>query len=219
MRIARAHFKYALRFVKNQEEIARADSLTKDFSDKDVDGFWKMTNCNTKHANVIDGVTRPENIASHWKQHFNNVLNIYVNCDNSLKTDMLSNFDNIEYDSYKAVSTKSVSGIISKLECGIYAGPDGIEAEYIKFSSINTHVLLSMSFTLCLTHGYIAPAMIETTIVPLVKINQVIYRTVIIIGQSRLPPNHATIVINYANEFYHVHIKQYKPKDIMCKTM
>ena len=26
-----------------------------------------------------------------------------------------------------------------------------------------------MSFTLCLTHGYISPAMIETTIVPLVK--------------------------------------------------
>ena len=147
-----------------------------------------MTNCNTIHAYVIDGVTRPENIASHWKQHFNNVLNIYVNCNNSLKTDMLSNFDNIEYDSYKAVWTKSVSGIISKLECGIYAGPDGIDVEYFKFSNIKIHVLLSMCFTLCLTHGYIPPAMIKTTIAPIVKkINRVIYRTVIIIGQSRLP--------------------------------
>ena len=65
-----------------------------------------MTNCNTIHANVIDGVTRLENIASHWKQHFNNLLNIYVNCDNSLKTDMLSNFDNIEHDSYMLFGLK-----------------------------------------------------------------------------------------------------------------
>ena len=173
MRIARAHFKYALRFVKKQEEMARADSLARDLSDKDVDGFWKtmrkMNNCNTIHANVIDGVTGPENIASHWKQHFDKLLNIYVNCDNSLKTDMLSKFDNIEHDSNMAVSTKSVSEIISKLECGKSAGPDGIDAEYLKFSNIKIHVLLSMCFTLCLTHGYIPPAMIETTIVPIVK--------------------------------------------------
>ena len=69
----------------------------------------------------------------------------------------------------KSVSTKSVSEIISKLECGKSAGPDGIDAEYLKFSNIKIHVLLSMCFTLCLTHGYIPPAMIETTIVPIVK--------------------------------------------------
>ena len=49
MRIAQAHFKYALRFVKHQEEMARADSLARDLSDQDVDGFWKtmrkMNNC------------------------------------------------------------------------------------------------------------------------------------------------------------------------------
>ena len=92
------------------EEIARADSLARDLSDKDVDGFWKtmrkMNICNTIHDNVIDGVTGPENIALHWKQHFDKLLNIYVNCDNSLKTDVLSMFDNIERNSNMAVSTK-----------------------------------------------------------------------------------------------------------------
>ena len=68
-----------------------------------------------------------------------------------------------------AVSTKSVSEIISKLECGKSADPDGIDAEYLKLSNIKIHVLLSMCFTLCLTHGYIPPAVIETTIVPIVK--------------------------------------------------
>ena len=58
MRVTRAHFKYALRFVRN--------------------------------ANVIDGVSGPDSIASHWKQHFDKLLNVYVhvNSDNSLKDDI-----------------------------------------------------------------------------------------------------------------------------------
>ena len=118
---------------------------------------------------MIDSVTGPENIASHWKQHFDKLLNIYVYCDNSLKSDILRKFDNIEHDSNMAVSTKSVSEIISQLECGKSAGPDGIDAEYLKLSNIKIHILLSMCFTLCLTHGYIPPPMIETTIVPIIK--------------------------------------------------
>ena len=68
-----------------------------------------------------------------------------------------------------SVSTKSVSEIIGKLECGKSAGPDGIGVEYLKFSNIRIHVLLSLCFTLCLVHWYLPPAMIETTIVPIVK--------------------------------------------------
>ena len=79
------------------------------------------------------------------------------------------------------VLTKSVSEIIDKLECGKSAGPDGIGAEYLKFSNIKNHLLLSLCLTLCLAHGYLPPAMIETT-----KINQVIYRIVVIIDPLHL---------------------------------
>ena len=71
-----------------------------------------------------------------------------------------------------SVSTKSVLKIIGKLECGKSAGPDGIDAEYLKFSNIKIHVLLSLCFTLCLARGYLPPAVIETTIVPIVKNNE-----------------------------------------------
>ena len=173
MRVTRAHFKYALRFVRNQEDMARADSLAQDLSDQHVDGFWKtmhkMNNCNTILANVIDGVSGPDSIASHWKQHLDKLLNVHVNSDNSLKDDILSNFDKIKHNSNMSVSTKSVSEIIGKLECGKSAGPEGIGAEYLKFSNIKIHILLSLCFTLCLAHGYLPPAMIETTIVPIVK--------------------------------------------------
>ena len=131
----------------------------------------KMNNCNTTLANVIDGVSGPDSITSHWKQLFDKLLNVHVhvNSDNSLKDDILSNFDKIKHNSNMSVSTKSVSKIIGKLECGKSAGPDGIGAEYLKFSNIKIHVLLSLCFTLCLAHGYLPPAMIETTIVPIVK--------------------------------------------------
>ena len=66
-----------------------------------------MNNCNTIHANVIAGATGPDNNASHWKQHFDTLLNSYANCDIFLKTDMLRNFDNTEHDSNMAVLTKA----------------------------------------------------------------------------------------------------------------
>ena len=37
----RMYLKYALRFVRNQEDMARADLLAQDSSDQDVDVFWK----------------------------------------------------------------------------------------------------------------------------------------------------------------------------------
>ena len=67
------------------------------------------------------------------------------------------------------VSTKSASKIIGKLEGEKSVGPDGIGAEYLKFSNIKIHVLLSMCFTLCLAHSYLPPALIETTIVTIVN--------------------------------------------------
>ena len=66
MRVTRACLKYALKLVRNQEDMARADSLAQDLSDQDVDGFWKtmhkMNNCNTILANVIDSVSGPDSI-------------------------------------------------------------------------------------------------------------------------------------------------------------
>ena len=40
MRTSRARFKYALRFTRNIEDTARADSLAKDLSVGTIDGFW-----------------------------------------------------------------------------------------------------------------------------------------------------------------------------------
>ena len=68
-----------------------------------------------------------------------------------------------------AVSAKSITEIVSKLECGKSAGPDGISAECFKFSNAKIHVSLLLLFSMCLSHGYLPSALIKTTIVPIVK--------------------------------------------------
>ena len=64
------------------------------------------------------------------------------------------------------LASKSITEIVSKLECAKSAGPDGISAECFKFSDTKIHVLLSLLFSMCLSHGYLPSALIKTTIVP-----------------------------------------------------
>ena len=51
----------SLRFTRNIEDTARADSLGKDLSDGTIDGFWenvrKLNSGNSFKANTIDGVS------------------------------------------------------------------------------------------------------------------------------------------------------------------
>ena len=142
MRKTRAHFKYALRFAKKQEETAKTDALARDLCDKDVDSFWKtvykINSNNTVQANAIDSITRQDNIADYWKQHFQRILNAN-DCDKAMKADIMGEFYNIQHTPDMVISTSSVSQIIAKSECGKSAGPDGICAEYLKFSNVKIH--------------------------------------------------------------------------------
>ena len=67
------------------------------------------------------------------------------------------------------MSTVEVSDTISKLKKGKACGLDGICAEALKSAHHKAYVLLSLCFSLCISHGYIPQSLIETTIVPMIK--------------------------------------------------
>ena len=161
-----------LKFAKNQEETSKADAFSRDLIDKIVDNFlkivYKMNMSSNTQANVIDGITGPINIADYWRQHFQKILNSN-DCDISLKSNIMRKFKGIQHNPEMVVSTNCVSQIIDNLECGKCAGPDGICAEHLKFSNDKIYILLALCFTVCLSHGYLPTALIETTIVPIVK--------------------------------------------------
>ena len=62
-----------------------------------------------------------------------------------------------------------ISEAIKKLECGKSTGPDGVYAKSIKFAHHRLHVLLSICFSLCFTHGYMPADMMGTTIASIIK--------------------------------------------------
>ena len=102
------------------------------------------------------------------KKHFHTILNSNI-VDESLISSIVNKLDDIQYSEGMNVICTYVSLLISQLECGKSAEPDGVCAEAIKFSHRRIGILLSLFFNLCLSHGYLPHAIIETTIVPIVK--------------------------------------------------
>ena len=91
------------------------------------------------------------------------------NYDDTLKTSLMSKFNKVLYCNDIIIPSSLISEATKKLEYDKSAGPDGVNAESIKFAHPRLHALLSICFSLCFTHGYMPADMIETTIVPIIK--------------------------------------------------
>ena len=67
MQQSRARFKYALRFIKREENAMRRESLAKKMSEKTNSAFWKeirkMNNANTPLPNTIHGISGRKDIS------------------------------------------------------------------------------------------------------------------------------------------------------------
>ena len=81
----------------------------------------------------------------------------------------MSKLDNVQYSNDMIIAIKLIQEAVGNLECGKSTSPDGIFAESMKFAHHRIHVLLSLCFSLCFTHGYMPLDMIKTTIVPVIK--------------------------------------------------
>ena len=62
-----------------------------------------------------------------------------------------------------------MQNLIRNLEFRKSAGLDSICAEALKYAHDQLSVLLSLCFTLFLSHGHFPPKLIQTTIVPIIK--------------------------------------------------
>ena len=90
-------------------------------------------------------------------------------CDQALKSSILGTLDDIRHDARMTICYTDVQTLIHKLEFRKSAGPEGICAEALKCAYDQLSVLLSLCFTLFLSHGYLPPKSIETTIIPIIK--------------------------------------------------
>ena len=94
----------------------------------------------------------------------------------------MSKLEGIHYTEKISVSTEEVLETISKLKKGKSCGRDDICDEALKADHRKVYVLLSLCFSLRITHGYIPQSLIETNFVPIIiKSKLVTFKVAIII--------------------------------------
>ena len=79
MRQTILQFKYALRYVKQHENIMRKDSLAKKLAMSDPTKFWSEIRTTSGQNNTlpscVEGVNGMGRIAEQWRLHFEHLFN------------------------------------------------------------------------------------------------------------------------------------------------
>ena len=170
---SRASFKLALRYCKQHEDQLRADACARSLNLHNSKSFWnnvKKVNCNaaTKYASSVGGVCGDKNIASLWRDHFNNLYNSVAN-DGS-KDEFFARLRSSQCTPLCCnVTVQEIRAAISRQKRGKAAGPDGIAMEAFIFGNTKLLIHLSLLFNMFIMHSHITPAFMQTVIVPLVK--------------------------------------------------
>ena len=163
----KARFKYALRFIKRNEETLRKESLAKKMSNLNHNEFWKeikvMNNCNTPLPTNIDGATGYDEIAKLWKNHFYQLFNCIKDSDVSVNLNISTPYESV------CVSGDEIEKAVKDLACNKSCGLDGIYSEHLKFASSYLVDLLSYCFSSMFVHGVLPESMLSVVLVPVLK--------------------------------------------------
>ena len=167
LKISKARFKYAKRFIERNEDLLRKESIAKKHAEANSKQFWteinSINNSKMPLPTTIDGSHTPNDILQLWKDHFKNIYNCIPkrNCANSLKLDS-------EIHEVK-VNCTEISDAIKSLDSNKSCGLEGIYAEHMKFASKRFIYLLSLCFTGLFVHGILPDSLMSVILVPIVK--------------------------------------------------
>ena len=165
---SKARFKYALRFIKNNENALRKEALAKKFTELNPEAFWReiktINNCNTPLPSSIEGVSGGKEIVDLWRKHFCDLLN----CVSNSSVDMSEYDCDTSYDEI-VVTVEEVTNAIKKLDINKACGSDGICSEHIKYADKALVPLLSLCFTSFFAHGFLPESMLSVVLVPVIK--------------------------------------------------
>ena len=162
---ANANFKYALRFIKRNENTMRSDSLARKLQNNSPNDFWKevriMNNCKTSLPSNIDGVSGSEKISQLWTKHYYDLFNCVKS--NSFSVGSIDNNEEV------IVTPQEVQDAVMKLGDNKASGLDNITAEHLKRASKKLYPLLAICFTGLLVHGILPDSILSVILVPVIK--------------------------------------------------
>ena len=166
MTVSRAKFKLALRFIKRFENKLRQDAIADAMCEESEGNFWKeikkQSPNNIPLPTSIESATGKKEVASMWKEHFENLLNCVKKGDNRSPPQL-------EADPELALNPDDIEYSINKLATGKSCGLDGIYAEHLKYSSNGYKTLLAKCFSSFLSHGYLPDSFMSVLLVPIIK--------------------------------------------------
>ena len=215
MKKTRAQFKYALRFVKNNEKTLRSDALAKKFTSTNPRAFWKeikrINSTKLPLPHCINGTSGCQEIANLWRDHYRDLFNCVLPCG----TERTYHCDSAEN---MCITPKEVVEAIGSLRDNKATGMDSISGEHLKHSSQRVVFLLSLCFSSLFVHGYMPHDMISVLLIPIVKDKNVSlssksnYRPIAL--ASVISKVVETIILNRTITYLHTESNQFgfKPK-------
>ena len=172
MKLSRSRFKFALRKCKRDRETVVANNFANKLLANEQRDLWgdikKHSNCKTKRPLSMDGVHGDENICKMWMHHYSDIFNCVNNshCD-QYHTNICSEQINMCTD--MNVPVDEIRSIISELSCNKAPGPDGLNAEHVKYADSRLTILMALMVSAVLIHGHIPALAAESVILPVIK--------------------------------------------------
>ena len=162
---SRLRFKYALRYIKDNENAMRADSLARKMQSLNSKDFWKevssINSSKTPLPTNINGTTGQDKIVELWRKHYHDLFNC-------LQRNVFR-IDNVEFTESIVVRPDEITAALKKLGDNKSSGLDSISAEHLKNASNRLIPLLAMCITGLLVHGILPDSMISVLLVPVIK--------------------------------------------------
>ena len=121
----------------------------------------------------VGGASGDVEICNMWQEHYSHLLN--SNNDTSKCNDVLQYLTASQlapFDTYNSMDRHDISRIIKDLKSGKSMGLDGLQSEHFKFAHETLHLYLCMIFKAIFTHGFIPDDLMQTVIVPIIKVKR-----------------------------------------------
>lgn len=163
----RKTFKARLKYCQNNAEQIIMDRLAEQRATKNFGKFWKSTSKLDAKAGLsvsVGGMAEPRNIANMFEEHFKVQSPLGP-------SSLVSDSEPSSRGGRPLIlfSAKQVSKIINSMSRGKSPGHDGLSIEHLKHAGVHLPRVLSMFFTMCISHAYLPSDLMKTIVVPIVK--------------------------------------------------
>ena len=178
-RSTRAKYHYAVKFVKQNEQLLRNNKLAKSLTDNNSGQFWSVVrninNMKRQLPNVVDSKCTESDISNIFADKYKTLYNS-VNYDQNEMSKLIKTLDEEVINKCcdnncvnHEINVCDVIYCVDKLKSGKHDGVTGFYSDNIKHGSHKLFVYLSLLFNAMILHCAVPDRMFLSTLVPLIK--------------------------------------------------